>query len=384
MKSWNLMNIETIGDKELWVLDQPDWQMPIYAYPIGAGDDDPEMFYCVEPAIQREEFPDLLRQAVAPYRMGGATENLFISPYHLALLAWKAPGVTPEYYLNAPKPGVVTVQQPVRNSDVDMEFINFALQTSKWQGDQGLFMMIWRIMCESALRWIVEKKKPVDFGFCKVVGLPLRANWVQLWVDLNPHLLKWSRSVEPTQRKFTDSIQDARLKAMDSNTAAISWSLSVIPSGSFTEVTKRLELHACKNRKSHGYGAFLKECLAPLYEPILEILKSYKRQTDLPAAEFHQSGPPGFCFYTPDPATPTVPDSNYLSEKATFSSFKQSWTWRKKAVVGKDEGLPEMPPIQLGAQDLRDSGRGDLDQRARPENAVGVPLLHASESQKSV
>lgn len=254
--------IKGVGDIQLYVvrgeyLSGKIWELPIFAEPF-EDDVDHERYWRVEPAVNHNnEQYSVLAAQLRPHRLGCDSDHIIISNASLQEIAYKAAGITPSYYVKWNKQFAKTLHEQsterLRESKDDTEADRFLRFVCERTGIARLpqLRLYWRAIAQEALVWMVEKNRPIDLGFCRLVPLPYRRNWKEVLMGMHPnsvHILnQWKRhrpKMEAllTEMGVTPDLVNSLLLAMQPHHNYIHWSIECVPTKSWDRAVEDIGL----------------------------------------------------------------------------------------------------------------------------------------------
>ena len=285
------------GDKELWLIKGDDWCLPIYAIPRKA--ESYNRVWFIEPAVQIDtsaKYKKLL-DVVRPHSL--AAKTLVISTETLEQIATKAPGITPRYYAkwagrSESEPQIKAYEtDEVYRETVSSQFDSF-LRFVESETQVASFATIKLVMIavrRCAVAWLLEKRKPIDFGFCKVHAFPLRNNW-KVFMDVwHPHaaeILKRRPEVARAQMTdigFGEDLASPMILSVDESRRHVNWTLDIEEMPEFYEEAERQE----RARRAHlgdvRYYSWVKNTIGEMYNALFEVYSRWARAASRPNGE---------------------------------------------------------------------------------------------------
>lgn len=351
-------NTEDAGDKQLWIVTDEHWQAPVYATPRSVEGNQLNIVMHIEAAMSLSDmWNERIRSRLAPYRLGSGPYTTFIAPYHLELVASKAEGITPSYYLKEH-----TRSTPQTEPKVDEAFLAYVAKRTGFANEAQL-LVTWNAITRMMLPWLLSGK-PIDLGFAKIYLLPLRVDFPDRWFSYNLDLLERDGKRGEMKERLDQSLHDERLKGVHLRNCRLAWSLFIVP----TTDTKNLFVASNAGRTTFaGYASHQYQRLEALKPQILAVLHSFGEQASIPLACIHRSGLPGGDMYVPDAPENTIPRGAYLCQKSRIPGHPLPKPSKSPiANLAEAHGnLLQMRTLQPETSDLR-NGVPDLVQSPNP------------------
>lgn len=192
--STETVDLYPYGDRELWYAHGEGWSLPVFVLfheDKTAG----KHWALIEPCfgLYTSQQITVKRLFEAHDVLNSGVDRWLIMKQTCEALLRKAPGVTPERYYKwpdcklRPMPAWKPVQYSPENpngvgSNVPKEderaFVKFVSESSGIQS--SVVRIVLDAIADAALRWMLEKRKAVDLGFCRIIAAPFRANWKEI------------------------------------------------------------------------------------------------------------------------------------------------------------------------------------------------------------
>lgn len=148
---------------------------------------------------------------------------------NMAGIAFKAPGITPEYYMRWSDAGAPAAEPaatpPPQHQEVvspDVEFIDAMARRSGFN-DRHAAAVFYHAFCQVAIEWLLDDRKPLNLGFCRLHAMPYRINWREILAAKFEGLGRILR--DPAEKR------DATLEAMNFDAHLCSASLAEMRDG---------------------------------------------------------------------------------------------------------------------------------------------------------
>jgi hypothetical protein len=289
------ISLKSTGDKELWVVRGDTWELPIFAAPIQ--DSSGGKFYLTEHAMKNMgSWFDLLEAKILPLTID-CNGQWILPETVLNSIAFKAPGITPSYYVKVeglqifkPDPTLIRYDHIAdEEGDNFQGFADFVARESQLHtsGDIKMFLAELR---DCAVKWLLDKRRPLDLGFAKILAVPFRSNWKQYWDFWYPPAIFKQPLAEREQylKQYSvdQKMHDPVLLEMhgDGGLRAIGWNLEIVPS---TEWKKRVEFRESRAIKAEGVGYLerIKSITEKLREHIVFVYTDWVKRKSLPTGE---------------------------------------------------------------------------------------------------
>ncbi len=393
------MDLVSVGDRELWVLDGDDhsWSLPICLdWKVDKTTNEEYAFlYCALSPYPNQSLA--LRARLNPFSMLDATDRWLMPKSSVIRLLRKAPGITPRYYYKWPDPHYqpIPVAAPMR-IDRDLgaqagswdfeQFLKYVSQ--RWSIPLSMLRAVWKAVCQEAPVWMMESRRPLDLGFCKVVALPFRANWKEI-VRAKFSTYKLAGLFRLPNYQQRQAMEDAQLPQAlcsphnigmyraggnSATTRRLHYTLEAIPTGRWENAVNIVE----GKRVSCGgtsYVANFEQTVERQYDLILASLSNYVRKISAPFARVFESRQTGNLKFVPtkrpeelrgvDPRHIPV---DIVAPDSPFSVLGEQK--RPTRVRRKDEDLHGVRPLPQADQDVRQPDGGEPG---------GLSLLHADQ-----
>lgn len=146
--------------------------------------------------------------------------------------------------------------------------------------DRGQAAILWSSMCRFAMRWMLERNRKLDLGFCVISAAPLRRNWVDILIQ---RWMQTSSNKNFTDKVFCDRYITSKILTATDDAGLIKWSLNVEPSKSFNEAAKAIEKQR-HSKRSDLYFTKIRNLVDAHRNRIYEIFKACVAEKNAPTA----------------------------------------------------------------------------------------------------
>ncbi len=384
------------GDTELWVIVGEGWELPVLADPYGS----PVSHYRLRPPLDcgiTEEMLRTLDERIAPIRAPADTNHVIVKYEDLQVVGRKAVGITPGYYLKwpglKPKTEDQVDRESVRTAPADTDAgKDFCAYLHRLTGvtDYPTLRLIWKAICQYGPRYMLEKRKPLNFGFCKIIPSPYRANWKGLLTTRFPR----SNQEEVLQsEKFTQEMCNTVLAAIRNRDHICHYGLEVISDDDWHTVADAYEE---KRRKALGglaYAEFWRRSIGKLHPYLLAAFREWARAIRLPCGQLGDG-----LLFGGRPIIPWVPLGKIrpaaLDDPGAGSVVKHvgiphlkgpGGTYSVPPAARKVSRLPDLQPDPRNLRVLGDKPAGPAlpEPGDEPDGTVGVWVPPDAEGQES-
>lgn len=307
----SLLELHQVGDTELWYAEAADkaWMLPLH---VDWREDvvRHNAYGVVMPATCLTPPQVLvLRNLLEHHALEAGRTDRWILPSHIVRqLLYKAQGITLHKYYRwidgtPPIPFSSSVAAKLRamgeqrHEDGYRNFAEFVADQRNLPLD--IVMVVMGAMGDLATTWMVQYRKPIDFGFCRMVALPFRTNWKEIVLFKARslklgQLLQWKK--EPREKALKELEFDGILCSphnMGMRQRTVTYTLEALPDQSFDRQTYLIE----KERKEKGtateYIEQFERTVESLYEFILQALALRIKKMALPFGAICERGKRG-------------------------------------------------------------------------------------------
>lgn len=294
----NIM-FETQGDRELWVVSGEDWRLPIYVDPLVSDNADEKHVYVSYAGSYKGSWFLALESVIKPLAID-MTGKWIVPLSKLEKVAVKANGVTPSYYVEWSGmklyPQRVLHKTSSKLEDDSATIDDFAAFMSAecdlFSKEQIALMLM--ALNSSAIKWMLDRHKPLDLGFVKLVALPFRVNWKSMldtWIP--PFVMRLQANAmqdELTRRNFDDMLHNGRLFAMDAKT--IRWSVEAIPGQDFVKKGQYYEAIRYNSGRSRYFDHVIRSVML-VRNSVVEVYRHWVREKIAKVGRLAESGENG-------------------------------------------------------------------------------------------
>lgn len=403
-----------IGDIELWFAEGKDaeWRFPLYVQ--WKVDRETEKQYAlITPAVCPYTSQGLvLRALLGTTDILGDSDRWLITRTMAERILHKAPGITPAAYYKwddvhmPPMPAanpvkVATVKAPENRLDQgSSEYEDFVSHVCSKNGlPNSIVRVVMKAIASDAVTWMVENRKALDLGFCKLLTVPFRPNWKEIvafkyrkWRLLG--IFNMSRKEKAEKLEEIDmpsamcSLHNIAINNKRGSNYTLQYTLEAIPGARFEADVWTVE----KKRQACGttsYVANFEKTIESLYHNLVDALEAYLRKTSKPFARISEGGKSGYLRFVPTSGLKVKIRGvllrnlpvHIISPDSPFSVLGE----KSDQLIVREKAAPvqALPIVPRGTNDLREcSEQGRLVQPG-PEGANGVSLLHAGQGEDS-
>lgn len=298
------------GDRELWYASSAEmgWSLPLFVEWRHDRDND-RHYALILPAVCLYMTQALvLKKMLSPHDVCGASGSWLIPRKIAEAILKKAPGITPlRYYLwpepdcpamPSTQPDIMTAEVPSLNKQEPYD--SFVKHVSvAYNLPSSMVRIVMRAICDCAPGWMLEKRKPIDFGFCKLIAVPFRANWKEI-VAFKLKKSKLLKLFNLGRKERAPALENAGLpQAMCSvhnislkrkgRDFMVDYSIEAVAGRSFNLEAAMVE----KRRQACGHASYVasfEKSVETLYVHLLDALEGYLRKTSAPFARVSEDG----------------------------------------------------------------------------------------------
>lgn len=283
-------------DKQLWrvadCIDGQDYSWPVYA--TYGYDSSFHRCYLVELAIpvETEEQWQFVSTPLNEYAFEQDGARWYIRPEIFEKKLLKCKGVTPSYYLkwNVPTSdaNVPTSNVPTPVEEIDEDFVRYCC-VMRGEPDMRTARRYYDMFCKFAVRWMLEKHKPVKMGFCTLYALPLRANWCGVLHATWPNILatfrkKKGRRAALEAGGFMESLHNTELVEMQTQ-ETFGWTINAVTEKPFEKAVEKSEAEILASSDASKYVMRYGKLIGgTLNAQILEVFQAWLEKAARPFA----------------------------------------------------------------------------------------------------
>lgn len=233
----------------------------------------------VQPAIGGDDKKQVeaLMEMLAPHVSGASDDGshrVWIEKSVLHSIARKAPGITPSYYFKWCGEESEPIEQSTINpqetlSQNQESFVSFLVKRCALldRVQAHVFLQAFR---QAGLEWIAHQKRTIDFGWFRIVPMPLRVNWKETLYSIEEAFVNqhtpppkrlvpklWLRMLKQRkddrdkwfEQQRTDCFLDTKLLDMHHGEHFARWHLNIVEGSEYRDYVKRVETD---ERRKHG------------------------------------------------------------------------------------------------------------------------------------
>lgn len=301
------------GDRELWYAESEDksWSLPLFVEfrHDKAGD----VHYChIVPAFCPYYNQALaLKALLQPHDIQGRDDQWIITRRMAEALLHKAPGITPRFYYCWPSDDCPPIERHPLDVNAELKkphadrptWNSFAQFLSKERKiSVSIINAVLRGIADEGPKWMVEHRRPLDLGFCRLIAAPFRANWKEI-VTFKTKYLKLRSLLRLPEEQVWKALEDVGLPSIltsphniglrrgwknETDVVRIDYTIEAIPSEQFESAVNRIE----GKRMSRGGAAYITEfedSVEALYKSLAMALRSYMAKVARPFAQVGES-----------------------------------------------------------------------------------------------
>lgn len=277
--------IAEFDDKQLWLVEEPGWCLPVYATPY-TSDGMNHTHWVIRPAKQLLAAPhSKLQDRFHRDNLGKSHTSWVVEADVLPKLARKAPGVTPEFYLKwedgSGKNESVEVEEIIASDEGDT-FINFVCSRSAI--DLRLARYFWRELKAGLLEWLIQKQKSVDFELFELHPVPYRSNWKEIMLARHPLSPKYfaGNTDEIDERLvrtgFVSDLGSADLASMKRHPTIFRWTLEVEPKPLWLQSMEEAESARSEAKRPVAYAKYYESALRRGLRRFVRLYRAYIKE----------------------------------------------------------------------------------------------------------
>ena len=283
------------GDRELWYAHGENWALPVFVM-FHEDKANERHWALIEPCfgLYTSQHLALTKLFEAHDVFGKNTRWLILKATCEAILT-KAPGITPERYYKWPecnsrplpplKQIHYTPEKPeVREPDQDQRaFMNYVAESSKIPS--SVIHIVFDAIAAAAPKWMLEERKAVDLGFCRIITAPFRANWKEIVTFKlgGKNLLSMFSGYR--NGELVEELKKAGLPEVMTSPhniglkdRRVDYVMEVIPTGKYEKAIKE-----CRQKKPAHAGHY-EQMVESLYAELVESLRYYIKKVSTPFA----------------------------------------------------------------------------------------------------
>lgn len=349
-------------DAELWVVNHTDWSLPVVITRVTHNGEQylrvrRACVLDVKQAVELDKF--MSARAVGRGQTGWVlTEELFTH------VATKAPGITPERYVRWNEP--LAEPDPVRPTKAKAappadEFL--AEVCNRLGAKPEAMHLVWHVICQTIPDWLLSGKD-LDLGYIRLSAVPYRRAWKRLLFARAPGLRNVYRSNDRKRLLRAMLDREHRLFTMTDMASArrkrghmlLDWTVEVTHAKNWRDLCEQREFDISR-RDQAGYvqrwASIIETLMGRIHEIAAEEAEEDLSQT--PRAEWDRRARAHR--FVVGPATVLVdplPQCSHPDGPQSLDDI-QTAEGKRAAMETTIAGLLDMPPVQPGAADVRDT-----------------------------
>lgn len=265
----------------------------------------------------------LIKAMLGPHDIQGRDDQWLIPRKVAESLLHKAPGVTISYYYKWPDPNfpVLPMTKPMSLSPKGAEMRNtrgsqdteaFISHLCQKNGlPNSVVRLVLRAISDDAALWMLEQRRALDLGFCRLIATPFRPNWKEI-VSFKFRKWKLLGMFNASQKEKYTGLEEAGLPAAlcsvqnvgirrgraGRSSFKIDYTLEAIPGRKFEVAINTVE----SSRQACGHGSYVasfEKTVESLYHHLLDALENYLRKSSAPFARVSERGVEGVMRFLP-------------------------------------------------------------------------------------
>lgn len=322
-----MISLLPVGDRELWYASAVDgsWVLPLFIDWKWYKEED-RHYAMVLPAV------GLYYNQHATLKMLFGTHNIIegrddqwlITRKMCEAILHKAPGITPLCYYkwNEPNhpalpitaPEKVSVKEPdVRSNQGSSDYEAFVAHLCRVNGlPNSIVRIVLRALGDAAPEWMLEHRKPLDLGFCKLLAVPFRPNWKEI-VGFKVRKSKLLGLFNKSSKERYQALEEADLPAVlcsvhnigmvgnyskKHGRRRLEYTIEAVPNEKFEKAANNVE-HKRQACGSISYVGSYERTVENLYYHLLDALENYLRKIGAPFARISECSLSGFLKFVP-------------------------------------------------------------------------------------
>lgn len=364
----------------------------------------------VMPAVGLYTSQHLLLKALLDVHDIQGRQDQWLIPRKIAeAILHKAPGITPLAYYKWDDPRCPALPMAnslslspkgpkVRNLPGSNDYEAFVRHLChKNSLPNSVVRCVLRALADTAPTWMLEQRKPLDLGFCRIIAAPFRPNWKEIvafkfkkWKLLglfnSPEKVKLEELEEAGVPAALCSLHNVALRRTFKQRHQgyrVDYTLEAIPSNKFEAAVSNVEAsrQACGTT---SYVASFEKTVETLYPHLLAALENYLRKVGAPFARVCERSTSGVIRFLPTlGVSPKVRGVGLRNIPVRIVETGGGFSVHGEAsdlnlVCEKTPPLPALPIVPQGTHDLRECPkRGQLEESTNGETGANrMPLLH--------
>lgn len=297
--------MQVCGDRELWVLHgmgpkNQKWGIPIYVDPFKAEVHQQEVkYFRITPAIALPPALDVAMKArMMAFAVRTERDYTMLQEKDLNVIATKAPGITPSFYLQWPtgevapqatsEMAVECVSEHPDMSPIADRFLTYVF-TQTQVVPLATLKLVWKAITQCAFTWMSEKKEPLNIGFATLFPVPYRVNWHQIMKAMFP-----SSTVACTNRSrkerngrldnmgFIDQLRNSVNTALDPRSGVIRWRIELAHDKQWWRAIQAIELQKLELGGMIGYTRYVGKEIQKRTKLMVELFTAWTKEAVYP------------------------------------------------------------------------------------------------------
>lgn len=394
------------GDSELWyALGQAgNWSLPVLVHWRHDRVND-KHYGLVVPAVGLYYSQALtLKGLLQVHDIQGNSDSWLIPRMMVESLLHKAPGITVLAYYKWPDEdmpaiplsrvvkttadgGSVTTFHGPSCNDPFVKYIS-----EKSSISTSIVRAVIAAITENGSAWMLEKRRPIELGFCRLIAAPFRCNWKEI-VSYKLKKFNLLSIFKMSQRQRTQELENIGMPgtmcspdnvALKRGSNRIEYTIEAIPTAKFENEVARVETYRMAAGRI-SYIEHFERTVRHLYANLLESLKVYMRKKTAPFATVHEGRDDLRPCFMPTTMRPSQMRNLGLGDTPVYivSPASDFSVFREKggAVVVQKEiaSVPKVPALLQAPNDMRQSDEQRNDGDQWKEAASGMSLQYANQ-----
>lgn len=407
--STDTINLHPCGDKELWYAQGEDWAIPFlvlfYEDRVNA-----RHFAFLEPCFSpyTSQLVLLTKLFEAHDHLGKNNPWLILKGTCEALLT-KAPGVTPARYYKWPdcKLRPVPAWNPLQYATEtpapktigggQRDFVKYVSESSGIQS--SIVAAVLGAVADAGPKWMLEEGRAIDFGFCKIMTAPFRANWKEivtfkLGARKLLSIFSGYRNGELTQELDKAGLPEvlASPHNIGLRDRRIDYVMEAWPTTKFEKFVDEFSRKIYRNGLA-SHVQHYEQMVESLYEDLVTALRCYIKKISTPFAQISNRFSAGILSLLParrqkfKSARLPLADlpQRIIPTASRFSVFSEQD--KLSLVLSPIAALPEVSTVSSTTNDVWERSIAAnvecFPERDDAPGAIGVSVLHAGEGNAS-
>lgn len=392
IEEWNHSESESTsitraGDRQLWVIRGKNWSLPVYADPFDSAEK--RRYWRLEPAIALEaDMFEAMNGLLKVYQVQCAS-GCILSDESLREIAVKAEGITPSYYVKWTK-RYANDTPPVESAEVESDpaleserFLRFVVERTG-VASLATLKVIWRAFYASGLEWLVEKGRPIDLGYARLIPMPYRHNWKEIFLAMQPKAEEYLNQYKFSQQRLDSALGTINAKAdlvhsaltaMHGHRQFIYWKLECVQTKAFEKAVEDNQQMRRGMMSPVQYTEYVRRQLSRYVHEAIKALIVWVRETRKPCGAVDNGRTFGSRVlrpWIPDgcvaPRHPKRPPVRIVSITEPILRGPSN----KADAECEAAGLSAVPDLQLAPPDLRLESGPTISIPAEPKEAAGA------------